>query len=167
MNVCMYICTAVYLELVSIFKPSFSGIRSALSRTGVIYSSLFSSLLLFRFLLPPWLTRFPKYPMPLSLTFNPFHPPSPTPPPCTTVLFSSQCVKKSSNIVKSVYGESSVEFGYELRKLGEVALRLDDVRGALDATRQSKAILERCYSSRHRDVAELAETEKQLERILE
>ena len=68
--------------------------------------------------------------------------------------------------MKTLYGDASVEFAYELRKMGEMALRIGDLRSCIDATKQSKKILETCYSSRHRDVIELSETLKDLE-ILE
>ena len=75
----------------------------------------------------------------------------------------NQCLTKSSTIIKTVYGESSVEYAYELRKMGEMSLSLGDIRASLDATRRSKDILETCYSPQHRDVIDLDETVKQLE----
>ena len=68
--------------------------------------------------------------------------------------------------MKAVYGATSVEYGYELRKLGEIAFRLDNVRESLEAARRSKNILESCYNSRHKDVIDLAETVQLLEKIL-
>lgn len=72
-------------------------------------------------------------------------------------------VKKDAVIVKAVYGDASVEYAYELRKISELSSNLGDFRFSIETARKSKKILETCYSSDHRDVKELAETIKQLE----
>ena len=76
---------------------------------------------------------------------------------------AAKYVAKSAAIVKNAYGEKSVEYAYELRKLGEMSLRLGELSAAFGHLNKSKDILESCYSSRHGDVVELAEMLRQLE----